>query len=158
MLIDDIYGSDADDVWTALDAHPQIQVRLFNPFARDASKNLQWITRFKDVNHRMHSKSFTVDNQATAVGGRNIGDEYFDANPDLAFADLDLLAIGPVVPKVSEAFDEDWNSAWAYPASALSQPADPKQLNDLRERLDVFPASEMAADRRNSMACCRMRR
>ena len=145
MLIDDIYGSEADDVWTALDAHPKIQVRLFNPFVRDAAKNLQWITRFRNVNYRMHSKSFTVDNQATIVGGRNIGDEYFDANPELAFADLDLMAIGPVVPEVSEAFDQYWNSDWAYPASALTRPAAPEQLNDLRKRMDIFPQHESAA-------------
>jgi len=73
-------------------------VRLFNPFVRGRSKNLQFITRLKMVNHRMHNKAYTVDNQVTIVGGRNIGDEYFDANPGLAFADLDVLAIGPVVP------------------------------------------------------------
>jgi putative cardiolipin synthase len=145
MLIDDIYGSEADDVWTAIDAHPKMEVRLFNPFVRDASRNLQWITRFRDVNYRMHSKSFTVDNQATIVGGRNIGDEYFDANPDLAFADLDMLAIGPVVPDVSEAFDQYWNSDWAYPASALTQPATPEQLSDLRVRMDQFFRSEASA-------------
>ena len=145
MLIDDIYGSEADDVWTAIDAHPKMEVRLFNPFVRDASKNLQWITRFKDVNYRMHSKSFTVDNQVTIVGGRNIGDEYFDANPDLAFADLDLLAIGSVVPEVSDAFDQYWNSDWAYPASALTQPATPGQLSDLRVRMDQFFRSETSA-------------
>lgn len=145
ILIDDIYGSDADDVWTALDAHPKMEVRLFNPFIRDTSKTLQWITRFKTVNYRMHSKSFTADNQATIVGGRNIGDEYFDATPELAFADLDLLAIGPVVPDVSEAFDQYWNSDWAYPASTLTQPAAPEQLNDLRVRMDATPRHEAAA-------------
>jgi len=145
MLIDDIYGSDADDVWTALDAHPQMEVRLFNPFVRDASKNLQWVTRFKDVNYRMHSKSFTVDNQVCIVGGRNIGDEYFDANPNLAFADLDMMAIGPVVPEVSEAFDQYWNSDWAYPASALTRPATPEQLRDFRQRMAAFPQHAEAA-------------
>ena len=145
MLIDDIYGSNADDVWTALDAHPQIKVRLFNPFVRDASKNLQWVTRFKDVNYRMHSKSFTVDNQVCIVGGRNIGDEYFDANPNLAFADLDMMAIGPVVPEVSEAFDQYWNSDWAYPASALTRPATPEQLHDFRQRMAAFPQHAEAA-------------
>jgi putative cardiolipin synthase len=145
MLIDDIYGSEADDVWTAQDAHPKIEVRLFNPFVRGASKNLQWITRFRNVNYRMHSKSFTVDNQATIVGGRNIGDEYFDANPELAFADLDLLAVGPVVPEVSAAFDQYWNSDWAYPASALTQPATPEQLKGLKARMDAFSKNESAA-------------
>ncbi|UCF90832.1 MAG: phospholipase D family protein [Desulfobacterales bacterium] len=145
MLIDDIYGSEADDVWTALDAHPKMEVRLFNPFVRDASENLQWINRFRDVNYRMHSKSFTVDNQATIVGGRNIGNEYFDADPNLAFADLDLLAIGPVVSEVSYAFDQYWNSDYAYPASALTQAAAPEQLIDLRARMDSVPNSEAAA-------------
>jgi putative cardiolipin synthase len=53
----------------------------------------------------MHNKSFIVDNQATIVGGRNIGNEYFEAGPDLAFSDLDMLAIGPVAQKVSASFD-----------------------------------------------------
>ena len=121
LLIDDMYGSEADDVWTALDAHPNIEVRLFNPFSRSAPKSLQWITRFKDLNHRMHSKSFTVDNQVTILGGRNIGDEYFEANPNVAFVDLDVLAIGPVVAAVSEAFDQYWNSDNSYSASVSGQ-------------------------------------
>ncbi len=145
MLIDDIYGDEADDVWTALDAHPKMEVRLFNPFVRSSSKNLQWISRFKDVNYRMHSKSFTVDNQATIVGGRNIGDEYFDADPNLAFADLDMLAIGPVVPEVSDAFDQYWNSDYAYPASTLTRPATSEQLSDLKDRMDRVPRQEKAA-------------
>jgi putative cardiolipin synthase len=136
MLIDDMYGSAADDVWTALDAHPNIKVRMFNPFSRGTPKSLQWITRFKDLNHRMHSKSFTVDNQVTIVGGRNIGDEYFEANPDVAFVDLDVLAIGPVVPEVSMAFDQYWNSSYAYPVSVLAQPATSEQLAELKESIE----------------------
>lgn len=145
MLIDDIYGSDADDVWTALDSHPNIHVRMFNPFARGGSKNLQWITRFKDVNHRMHSKSFTVDNQFTVVGGRNIGDEYFNANAELAFADIDVLAAGPVVPQVSEAFDQYWNSTAAYPATILSGPAQAGRLEKLRSGMAAFAGNAGAA-------------
>ncbi len=145
ILIDDLYGSEADDVWTALDAHPHIHVRLFNPFARNGVQMLQWITRFNDLNHRMHSKSFTVDNQATIVGGRNIGDEYFNADPDLAFADLDILAVGPVVPQVSTSFDQYWNSKWAYSASTLTAPADLTRLNDLRVRTATVYDEQRAA-------------
>ena len=94
LLVDDMYGSEADDVWLSLDAHPSFEVRLFNPFVRGHSKNLQYVTRLKSVNHRMHSKSFTVDNQVSIVGGRNIGDEYFEADPDLAFSDLDVMTVG----------------------------------------------------------------
>ncbi len=97
MLIDDMYGAEADEVWLALDAHRNVEVRLFNPFVRGRSKNLQFVTRLKTVNHRMHSKSFTVDNQISIVGGRNIGDEYFAADPNLAFADMDVI-LGPTCP------------------------------------------------------------
>ena len=138
MLIDDMYGEEADDVWSALDAHPNVEVRLFNPFVRGRSKNLQFITRLKTVNHRMHSKTFTVDNQVSIVGGRNIGDEYFDADPNLAFTDLDAMTIGPVVPDVSEEFDQYWNSEHAYPVATLVAKAANKALGKLRQDLDAF--------------------
>ncbi len=142
LLIDDIYGSEADDVWTAMDAHPNIEVRLFNPFPRKSFKYLRSLFQVRRVVHRMHSKSFTVDNQATIVGGRNIGDEYFNADPDLAFADLDLLAIGPVVPNVSAAFDQYWNSTHAYPASSLAPSADPEQLAALKATMARLPGQK----------------
>ena len=138
MLIDDMYGGEADSVWLALDAHRNVEVRLFNPFVRGRSKNLQFVTRLKTVNHRMHSKSFTVDNQISIVGGRNIGDEYFAADPDLAFADMDVMAIGPVVPEVSEAFDLYWNNERAYPVATLMAPAHAGAVEKLREDLAAF--------------------
>ena len=101
LLVDDMYGSDGQDTWLAMDAHPTIEVRLFAPYSRRQPKYLQFLTRFKDVNARMHTKTFTVDNQATIVGGRNIGSEYFDADPGLAFADNDVMAVGPAVAEVS---------------------------------------------------------
>jgi putative cardiolipin synthase len=138
LLVDDMYGEEADDVWLALDSHPTFEVRLFNPFVRGHSKNLQFITRVKEVNHRMHSKSFTVDNQATIVGGRNIGDEYFSADPELAFTDRDVMAIGPVVPDVSEAFDQYWNSEHTFPMQTLLPDTEIMPLNQLRKDLDDF--------------------
>jgi putative cardiolipin synthase len=142
LLIDDMYGSMADDVWIALDAHPNIKVRMFNPFSRNIPKSIQWLTRFQDLNHRMHSKSFTVDNQVTILGGRNIGDEYFEANPNVAFVDLDVLAIGPVVTEVSEAFDQYWNSDHAFPVSALNHPATPEKLAELKEKFSLACQTE----------------
>ena len=139
LLVDDMYGEEADDVWLTLDSHPSFEVRLFNPFVRGRSKNLQFITRLKTVNHRMHSKTFTVDNQATIVGGRNIGDEYFDADPNLAFSDIDVLAVGPVVPDVSKEFDEYWNSPHAYPITTLlAKKAENSSLDELRQGLAEF--------------------
>jgi len=119
MLIDDMYGEEADDVWSALDTHPNMEVRLYNPFVRGRSKNMQFVFDVKRVNHRMHSKTYTVDNQVTIVGGRNIGDEYFDADKDLAFADRDVMSIGPTVAEVSSEFDQYWNSEHAFPVTTL---------------------------------------
>lgn len=133
LLVDDMYGSDGQDTWLAMDVHPNIEVRLFAPYSRRQPKYLQFITRFHDVNARMHTKTFTVDNQATIVGGRNIGSEYFDADPDLAFADNDVLAIGPAVEQVSSNFDDYWNSDYAYPVSLLLPSATEADLQTLKD-------------------------
>lgn len=143
MLIDDMYGEEGDDVWSALATHPNMQVRLYNPFVRGHSKNLQYITQLRRVNHRMHSKTYTVDNQASIVGGRNIGDEYFNANKDLAFSDLDALSVGPVVPQVSAEFDQYWNNRHSYPVGTLIKDVEekivqPGALDDLRSELETF--------------------
>ncbi len=145
LLVDDMYGEEADDVWSTLNSHPSFEVFLFNPFVRGQSKNLQFITRLRTVNHRMHSKTFTVDNQATIVGGRNIGDEYFDADPNLAFSDLDVMAIGPSVPDISEEFDEYWNSRHAFPISTLLDTPVNEGLDKLRQDLDTLPQQKAAA-------------
>ena len=151
LLVDDMYGSEADDVWLSLDAHPSFEVRLFNPFVRGHSKNLQYVTRLKSVNHRMYSKSFTVDNQVSIVGGRNIGDEYFEADPDLAFSDLDVMTVGQVVPDVSMAFDQYWNSAYAYPVSTLNPPVEAIPLDQLRKDLDDYAARKRTTDYVNAL-------
>jgi putative cardiolipin synthase len=135
FLLDDMYGGEADDVWLALDSHPSFEVRLFNPFVRGHSKKIQFITRLKTVNYRMHSKTFTVDNQATIVGGRNIGNEYFNADPNLAFTDRDVMAIGPVVPDVSDQFDEYWNSHNAFPITTLQSDMVSMGLEKLRKEV-----------------------
>jgi putative cardiolipin synthase len=132
LLVDDMYGSDGQDTWLAMDVHPNIEVRLFAPYSRRQPKYLQFLTRFTDVNARMHTKTYTVDDQATIVGGRNIGDEYFDADPDLVFSDNDVMVVGPAANEVSTEFNEYWNSDYAYPVSTLVAPATPKDLKALR--------------------------
>ncbi len=136
MLLDDLGTAIGDDVLVALDAHPNIEVRLFNPVAMRSARGLGTILDFGRVNRRMHNKSFTVDNQATIIGGRNVGDEYFEARPDLDFGDLDVLAIGPVVKEASSAFDLYWNSAAAFPISVLTNLRLPdEELAQRREEL-----------------------
>src|SRR6476659_6763370 len=79
LLLDDNGIAGLDSIIAALDSHPNIEVRLFNPFAQRSFKALGYVTDFSRLNRRMHNKSFTADTQATIVGGRNIGDEYFGA-------------------------------------------------------------------------------
>jgi putative cardiolipin synthase len=126
ILLDDldIAGQGQDNVLDALDAHPNIEVRLFNPFRiRNRSmfsKLGQFVLDGRRLNRRMHNKSFIVDGMQAVIGGRNIGDAYFDAGDQIHFRDLDVLAIGPVVPKISAMFDRYWNSQMSYPVTAYT--------------------------------------
>src|SRR6185436_6964490 len=88
LLLDDNNTNGLDGFLGALASHPNIQVRLFNPFRLRRWRPLEYLTDFARLNRRMHNKSFTVDGQVAIVGGRNIGDEYFDAHQDLSFVDL----------------------------------------------------------------------
>lgn len=138
LLLDDINMAGNDNALLALHAHKNIQVRLFNPFPNRNFRAIDFITDFSRVNRRMHNKSFTVDNQASIVGGRNIGDEYFDANSTVDFHDFDLLSIGPVVKHVSSQFDLYWNHKRAYPINTLEQNHDKNNTKSLRKKLNGF--------------------
>jgi putative cardiolipin synthase len=134
LLLDDNNTAGLDPILASLDREPNIEVRLFNPFGMRRWRLLGYLTEFGRLNRRMHNKSFTADNQASIVGGRNIGDEYFGAAGDMLFVDLDVLAIGPAVPEVSKDFDRYWNSASAYPVAALVDAADAEPAGALAER------------------------
>jgi putative cardiolipin synthase len=155
LLVDDI-DQDGRDVGAAiLDSHPNIEVRIFNPFGRNTGRTLQYLSGFGKQTRRAHNKSFTVDSQATILGGRNIGDEYFEADPDLAFVDLDVLAVGPVAGQVSASFDQYWNSQLSYPvASLVDQPATFQEIAQRKQTFDEFVArqgeSEYMVHLRNS--------
>ena len=119
LLIDDVNTAGLDPAITALDAHPNIEVRLYNPFVQRNARGLNFLADFTRLNHRMHNKSFTVDNQVSIVGGRNIANEYFGAGSGVGFADLDVIAVGPAARDVSKEFDLYWNSLSAYPAAGF---------------------------------------
>jgi putative cardiolipin synthase len=122
LLLDDNNTTGMDQLLLALDNLPNMEVRLFNPFAMRTLRPLGYLTDFSRLNRRMHNKSFTADNQVTIVGGRNIGNEYFDAGSDVLFIDLDVIALGPVVHEVSQDFDAYWNSKSAFPVKLLIKP------------------------------------
>jgi putative cardiolipin synthase len=138
VLLDD-YGSAPDDVvWLALDAHPHLEVRLFNPVADRKLRGLSALLNFQRINRRMHNKTFTVDGRYTVIGGRNMADEYFDANPAMEFADLDVLAVGPVVREVGRSFEQYWDCRASRPISSVNghRPSLPDQKS-LRYALDA---------------------
>lgn len=137
LLLDDNGASGLDATLAALNHHKNIEVRLFNPFAQRSVKVLGYLTDFKRLNRRMHNKSFTVDNQLSIVGGRNVADEYFGVHSGILFSDLDVLASGPVVDQVSQDFDRYWNSLSAYPVETLIAPAGEKELEDLKAELSA---------------------
>ena len=132
LLLDDMNTGGLDPTIAALDAHPNIEVRLYNPFVQRGARLLAFLTGFERLNRRMHNKSFTVDNQVSVVGGRNIGNEYFAAGDGVTFADLDVIAVGAAVRKVSAQFDLYWNSPSAYPAERVVGTPGPDAAADLK--------------------------
>ena len=131
ILIDDNNFNDKDHLFGALNTHPNIKIRLFNPLQTRnptlLSRAMQFMLEWQRLNRRMHNKSFIVDNSVAIIGGRNIGDAYFDADSDTHFRDLDVVAIGPVVQEASTAFDAYWNCDAAYPLKNLTKASDPSQ-------------------------------
>ena len=112
-----------DSMGALMIAHPNISLRLFNS---SGNRNLigrgwNFATEFEQLNHRMHNKSLTVDNHATIVGGRNIGDEYIGLNAHFNFRDIDVLGFGPVARQTSSVFDAFWNSGWVMTADPSTQ-------------------------------------
>lgn len=119
LLLDDNGISDLDPILSELDAHPNFEIRLYNPFTTRDFKLAGYAFDFFRLNRRMHNKSFTVDGLVTIGGGRNVGDEYFGTGLQPSYVDLDLLAAGSVVQDVSDDFARYWNSASAYPLDLL---------------------------------------
>jgi putative cardiolipin synthase len=136
LLLDDLGTMPGDRELLAIDSHPNIEVRMFNPVALRSPRLLGMVADFGRINKRMHNKSFTADGQVSIVGGRNIGDEYFEANAKLNFADLDVAVIGPVVKEVSDEFDLYWNNQSSIPIAALArQNTTPEQFAAMRAKL-----------------------
>lgn len=149
LLVDDLDARSHNDGFAALHAHPAIEVRLFNPHAYRKGTiplTLEWVNSFGRLTRRMHNKSWIVDNRIAVVGGRNLGNEYFDVSVDGNFIDLDFAMVGPVVRAASVAFDEYWNSPLAYPMSALSpENVSDAALADLRARLAKWVSNARAS-------------
>lgn len=123
MLLDDMNAKGMDSKLLLLDAHPNIEIRLYNPFRNRTglARIVELAQRFFSVNHRMHNKAWIADNRVAVVGGRNIGVEYFGAGEDVNFRDLDMVLFGPAVQETSAIFDRYWNSEAVVPLTALTR-------------------------------------
>ena len=119
LLVDDPFYKDSDSIKACLDAHPNVEIRLFNPLTNRRWSILDFIFDFGRVNRRMHNKLMVADNAAAIVGGRNIGDIYYGVNTIANYRDLDVLAVGPVVRDLSGVFDQYWNSPPTVPIAAI---------------------------------------
>lgn len=124
LLLDDLDTAGKDATLFALNAHPNIEIRVYNPFKHRDMRALDYLTNPARINRRMHNKALIADNQVVILGGRNIGDEYFDASHEVAFGDLDTLAVGPVAQDASASFDRYWNSRWVVPLAAFANGAE----------------------------------
>lgn len=140
LLVDDMDARGKNYGFAALDAHPNIEVRTFNPLpSRSGTLALlgDLLSSGKRLNHRMHNKTWIADNRLAIVGGRNLGDEYFGASEDVNFVDLDFAMVGPVVREASASFDRYWNSRAVYPIAVLNpQAVTQVMLDNLRTRAD----------------------
>jgi putative cardiolipin synthase len=122
LVLDDMNVSGRDAVIAALDRHRNVEIRIFNPSPDrgGVGKWLAFASEFERLNRRMHNKSFTVDASFGIVGGRNVGDEYFDLHPTTNFRDRDVLAAGPIVGRIAANFDAYWNAELSYPIGSLA--------------------------------------
>jgi putative cardiolipin synthase len=124
VLIDDGETVAGDEQVAALTAHPSVEIRIFNPFAyrghTELFRAIEFMFNSSRLDYRMHNKLLVVDNAVALVGGRNIGDQYFQIAPESQLADDDVFAAGPIAQQLSATFDEYWNSALSIPVEALS--------------------------------------
>ena len=136
VLLDDLAAKEKDISLASFSAHPNLEIRVFNPMAGRRKGAFAFLADFSRVNHRMHNKLFVMDNTLCVIGSRNIADIYFGIGHDHNNRDLDLLTVGPAVQQLSSIFDLYWNSPWAFPADTLTkrQPT-PEEMSELKELL-----------------------
>jgi len=158
ILVDDIGTGHSSEAMSAMAHHPQIEIRIFNPTrARPGRfrRGIEMALRAFSVTRRMHNKAWIADGRIAILGGRNIGDAYFDAAESTNFRDMDVLAIGPAVSQTERIFDDYWNSGLALPAKRLSPLQNPDAalakiapaLAATATRADALPYLERIASR-----------
>ncbi len=148
LLVDDFLTRGRDRAIAALDQHPNVEIRIWNPGSRrQLGRNLEFLVRMRELNHRLHNKVLIADNRVVISGGRNIANAYFGLSSRYNFFDLDLLAVGPVAPPVSKMFDRYWNSRQAVPGRLFHGGASAEEIPavkaERRRYLEASPLREI---------------
>jgi putative cardiolipin synthase len=147
VLVDDGDTVAGDEQILALAGYPGVEVRVFNPFAyrghRQLLRAVEFLFHSSRLDYRMHNKLLVVDNSVALVGGRNIGNQYFQLDPESQFADSDVFSAGPIVEQLSATFDEYWNSRFAIPAQALSSGKHRAAIHLAHERAHERPGQQL---------------
>jgi putative cardiolipin synthase len=125
VLVDDGDTVAGSGQLLALDGQPNLEIRVFDPFAyrghSEILRGLEFLFDASRLDYRMHNKLLIADNSIALIGGRNIGNQYFQMDPHAQVADDDVFSAGPIVKRLSATFDEFWNSRFAIPARALGR-------------------------------------
>lgn len=143
MIIDDYQSRVMDATLARLDAHPNIEIRIYNPYPDRAWwRPMQMLLNLDRLGRRMHNKVYAVDGQAAILGGRNLSNHYFEAEGETNFRDVDVLASGPVVKDVLRQFDSYWNSPVVVPVAAYNAMPTPGPATELPPELRKFIDAE----------------
>ena len=121
VLVDDLLIDAEDMTLVLLAAHPNVQIRIYNPNFRVGTSFFRRIANaildFRGMNQRMHDKTAIFDGMAGITGGRNMADEYFDFDHEYNFRDRDVLLLGPAVQDMRQNFEDFWESRWPFRSS-----------------------------------------
>ena len=137
LLIDDQNGTKLDATLKQLAAHPNFEIKLFNPYKFRKLRVIDYAFRLKHINHRMHNKLIIADGAIAVTGGRNISREYFDASDNFQFTDMDILFYGTAVQHANEVFHEFWNDNLSYSVPQLLGNGNQEQLSKLRQYYEL---------------------
>ena len=137
LLIDDNNAKSTEGIFLALAQHPNIEVKLFNPYRFRKYRALDMILDLKRINRRMHNKSFIADHQVALIGGRNMTNQYYNVSDNYQFSDVDVMLVGSAVKDISHSFDEYWNHEYAYKVQeVVKQSAHRLSYDSLKQQLD----------------------
>lgn len=146
LLIDDQNGTKIDRQLSALLTHPNISIKLYNPYKFRHFRVMDYIFRAQRINHRMHNKLIIADGAIAVTGGRNISSEYFDASESFQFTDMDVLFFGQSVNRANEVFTEFWNFELSYPIEQFISKGSTQDLIDLRKSFEKLEQAEHSTD------------